>query len=84
MITPFDYYHTNDFLTKAKDYSIEGVIIQYDKMIESAGYYSTPELIAMVNEEDGEALRKVSQPLVAGAQCKMRHRYRTNCSIITS
>ena len=30
VITPFDYVNTNDLLSNAPDYSIEGVVIQYD------------------------------------------------------
>ena len=39
VITPFDYVNTNDLLSNAPDYQIEGVVIQYDQAIEAAGYY---------------------------------------------
>ena len=42
VVSPFDYINTNDFLSKAVDYNIDGVVIQYDQAIEAAGYYSEP------------------------------------------
>ena len=56
MISPFDYINTNDFLSKAVDYNIDGVVIQYDQAIEAAGYYSEPQLIALTSKEDGKTL----------------------------
>jgi hypothetical protein len=42
VISPFDYVNTNDLLSAAPEYDIEGVIIQYDQAIEAAGYYAKP------------------------------------------
>lgn len=60
VISPFDYVNTNDLLTAAPEYNIEGVIIQYDQAIEAAGYYAKPQLIAMASQADGSALKAQS------------------------
>ncbi len=57
VITPFDYVNTNDLLSNAPDYNIEGVVIQYDQAIEAAGYYQKPQLIAIANNQDGKQLQ---------------------------
>lgn len=79
VVSPFDYINTNDFLSKAVDYNIDGVVIQYDQAIEAAGYYSEPQLIALASKDDGKSLQSMTQPAVENAKCKMEHRYLTNC-----
>ena len=84
VISPFDYVNTNDLLSNAPAYNVQGVIIQYDQQIEAAGYYAKPELIAIVSTTAGRELQKISRPMVNGATAKMDHRYLTNCSLVTS
>ena len=52
-MTPFDYFRTNEILVASENRGIDGVIIQYDKEIEAAGYYKRPALIAIVRNEQG-------------------------------
>jgi len=54
VISPFDYVNTNDLLSMANQFNIEGFIIQYDQAIEAAGYYSSPSLIAITSILDGK------------------------------
>ena len=49
VISPFDYVNTNDLLSSAQAFNIDGVIIQYDQQIEAAGYYAKPQLISIIS-----------------------------------
>jgi hypothetical protein len=63
VVSPFDYVNTNDLLSEAPDYNIEGVIIQYDQAIEAAGYYAKPQLIAIASTLDGKSMQALAQPV---------------------
>ena len=82
MVTPFEYFTTNEILGASADHQIDGVIIQYDKQIEAAGYYSKPSLIAIVSSADGEKLQQLAQPFSESAEAKLEHRYYTNCDLV--
>ena len=56
VVSPFDYVNTNELLSNAPEYDIDGVVIQYDQAIEAAGYYAQPQLIALVSNSDGKEL----------------------------
>ena len=84
VISPFDYVNTNDLLSNAPAFNIDGVIIQYDQQIEAAGYYAKPQLIAIVSTQEGRELAKISQPQNKNSKGHMEHRYLTNCQLVTS
>jgi len=63
-VTPFEYFTTNEILGKSKEFDIGGVVIQYDKQIEAAGYYKEPALIATISNAEGHKLQELAQPFV--------------------
>ena len=84
VISPFDYVNTNDLLSSAQAFNIDGVIIQYDQQIEAAGYYAKPQLISIISTQAGRELQRISQPKSQKATARLEHRYLTNCSLVTS
>ena len=84
VITPFDYYSTNEFLQKAAEYNIDGIIIQYDDTIEAAGYYASPELIAIISSEEGRKIKPLVQPITKEVHGKFEHEYITHCQLLTT
>eukprot|EP00347_Sterkiella_histriomuscorum_P016631 403352447 len=84
ILTPFDYDATNDLLNLVADYNVGGVVIGTDTQIDSAGYYSRPEIISLIPTSKLDFLQQFAFPVSKNHNVKMIHEYLTNCQVLNT